>query len=369
MADELAGLRRARERTNPPVTIIVTNEVRTIVEKPVPAPAPPPIVHVVTNVQRVFVDRPVTNVQIQRVFITNTPPAAITGKQNAQPIANTNVSQAQVPAMASASTNQGVGPPSKPKYEPVPATTASTPSPLHGSSSLVGTATFPASPLKTDYGRPVTPSGIPGAPPAHTNDASLRTAALDKSPDPTRTNTVGKQTGATGSGEFDGTIQLPESASPMHRILPLVAIPIGVGVLIFLTLFFRMRTRAGEPFVLKLLVNGRVQEFDLEAGRDAVFLDAEVSCADKNSPHNCPRILITRKGAVLHVPKSGPYAVGDVHVNAAPVSEPRVLQDGDVLTLPRGNQPDQSIKFLGYAEAVPGVDEAEMQYAPANTTR
>ena len=136
-----------------------------------------------------------------------------------------------------------------------------------------------------------------------------------------------------------------------------------------MVLLFRMQNRADEPFVVRLLVLGREREFDVEAGRDAVFLDREVFCAEKNSPHPCPRVLITRKGAILHPPKGGPSAEGDIRLNGALVSNPCVLQPGDVIAVAHADQPDQSIKFLGHAEAVPGVDEAEMQYAPANTTQ
>jgi hypothetical protein len=74
---EVAQLRRARETTSAPiptapVTIVVTNEIRTVIEKPVPAPAPPPVtnIHFITNVERILV--PITNL----VQVTNAPSQA-----------------------------------------------------------------------------------------------------------------------------------------------------------------------------------------------------------------------------------------------------------------------------------------------------
>jgi hypothetical protein len=72
--EELSRLRSAKETTP---TIVVTNELRTIVERPVPTPAPPPVtntvVRVVTNIHRVLV--PVTNtVVVEKPVPTPAPP-------------------------------------------------------------------------------------------------------------------------------------------------------------------------------------------------------------------------------------------------------------------------------------------------------
>jgi hypothetical protein len=223
-------------------------------------------------------------------------------------------------------------------------------------------------PTNAESGTLPTKSSIAVAPPAHTNNAPGKTAALEKPSDTTRTNASDLQSGAIDRGQSGGTTRLTETASSMRRVQALVAILIVGVMLVLLAVFFGMRIPADEPVVIKLLVDGREREFDLEAGRDAVFFDTEVFCAEKNSPHPCPRVLIKRKGAVLHPPKGGPSAEGDIQVNGVPVSKPCVLQPGDVITLARANQRDQSIKFLSYAEAVPDVDEAGIQFAPTNST-
>jgi hypothetical protein len=226
-----------------------------------------------------------------------------------------------------------------------------------------------AVPTNAESGTLLTKSSIAAAPPAHTNNAPGKTATLEEPSDTTRTNASVVQSGAIDRGQSGGTTRLTETASSMRRVQALVAILIVGVMVVFLAVFFGMRIRDDEPFVITLRVDGREREFDLEAGRDAVFLGTEVFCAEQNSPHPCPRLTIKRKGAILHPPRGGPSAEGNIRVNGTPVSNPCVLQPGDVITLARANQPDQSIKFLSYAEAVPGVDEAEMQFAPTNPTQ
>ncbi len=262
---------------------------------------------------------------------------------------------------------------------PPPDTTTKKPEKVaktNGTASASQAATRPpaantASPMLTNAkSRSLPPnSGVAAAPPVHTNSAPARTAALEAPSNPPRTDAPNPRSASTHRGQSGETTRLSDSAFPLRRVQAIAAVLTVVGVFALLGLFFRMRSRADEPFVVKLLVHGREREFDVEAGRDAVFLDREVFCAEKNSPHPCPRVLITRQGAILHPPKAGPSAEGDIRLNGALVSNPCVLQPGDVITLAHANQPDQSIKFLGHAEAVPGVDEVEMQYAPANTTQ
>jgi hypothetical protein len=97
LQDELSQLRSAQTSGSRP--IFVTNEVQTVIEKPVPAPAPPPVtnkvIQIVTNIQKVLVR--VTNT----VFVEKTVPALTPSPVTKRQVEQSNNKTATVPPAAS----------------------------------------------------------------------------------------------------------------------------------------------------------------------------------------------------------------------------------------------------------------------------
>ncbi|MEK7676302.1 MAG: hypothetical protein AAB676_10770 [Verrucomicrobiota bacterium] len=99
LQNQLSKLRRGQDEaaTQRPVTprvVVVTNEVRTVIEKLVPTPAPPPVtnkvIQYVTNTVRVLVDRPVTNIVIVMTNSSQAPSVGTTGTNAAMTMNETN---------------------------------------------------------------------------------------------------------------------------------------------------------------------------------------------------------------------------------------------------------------------------------------